>query len=217
MVAESGVTLLVGHAFRRLGAARKVKQLLDTGVLGTVVLAEANWTLPSRLTPEAWRYDRERGRGGPLIQLGIHHADTLAYWLGPVARSFGSFARVATEAESEDDRFYYVTADPDGEGRVEDVDGELRAYSEEPYDKVRWTFAPPVLHHEGFKLQPAWFYSFLLDPVPLREQIRGLRRDQDDDPAAEDLAEGAAVQKGGGGHFAPPICFAASSMAAMIR
>jgi UDP-N-acetyl-2-amino-2-deoxyglucuronate dehydrogenase len=99
---EAGLVLAVGHGMRRLGAARRVKELLDEGALGTVVLAEANWSLPSRLTPEAWRWYRDRGRGGPLIQLGIHHADTLAYWLGPVARSFGAFARLSTEAEIED-------------------------------------------------------------------------------------------------------------------
>jgi predicted dehydrogenase len=36
------------------------------------------------------------------MQLGIHHVDTLASWLGPVARSSGRFARVATEAEIDD-------------------------------------------------------------------------------------------------------------------
>lgn len=100
--AEAGLVLAVGHGMRRLGASRRVKELLDEGALGTVVLAESNWSLPSRLTPQAWRWYRERGRGGPLIQLGVHHADTLAYWLGPVARSFGAFAHLATEAEIDD-------------------------------------------------------------------------------------------------------------------
>jgi predicted dehydrogenase len=100
--AEAGLLLAVGHGMRRLGAARKVKQLLDEGTLGTVVLAEADWSLPTRLTPAAWRWYRERAPGGPLLQLGVHHADTLAYWLGPVARSTGLFARLATEAEIDD-------------------------------------------------------------------------------------------------------------------
>jgi cytochrome c2 len=65
-----------------------------------------------------------------------------------------------------------VTADPDGEGKVQDVDGVFRNYAEEPYDKVRWTFAPPVLVDEGGKLQRNWFFGFLNDPVPLRRQIR---------------------------------------------
>ncbi len=55
---------------------------------------------------------------------------------------------------------------------VEDVDGERRPYAEEVYEKLRWTFAPPVLIDEGAKLRRDWFYQFLLDPVPLRQQIR---------------------------------------------
>ena len=97
-----GLVLSVGHAFRRFGAARRVKALLDDGALGTVVLAEANFSLPGKLVPEAWRWYRERAPGGPLLQLGIHHADTLSYWLGPVAESHGVFARLVTEAEIDD-------------------------------------------------------------------------------------------------------------------
>lgn len=98
----ANVVLMVGHAFRRLGAARKVKQLLDEGVLGSVLLAEANFSLPGRLTPDRWRYYRETCPGGPLMQLGIHHADTLQYWLGSVKRVQGAFAHLATAAEIDD-------------------------------------------------------------------------------------------------------------------
>jgi UDP-N-acetyl-2-amino-2-deoxyglucuronate dehydrogenase len=100
--AEAGVTLMVGHAFRRLGAARRVKQLLDEGALGRVVLAEANMSLPGSFKPEAWRAQRVRNPGGPIMQLGIHHVDTLAYWLGPVQRAAGRFAHVHTEADIDD-------------------------------------------------------------------------------------------------------------------
>ena len=100
--ADAGVTLMVGHAFRRLGAARRVKQLLDDGALGRVVLAEANMSLPGTFRPGAWRAERERNPGGPIMQLGIHHVDTLAYWLGPVQRASGRFAHVHTEADIDD-------------------------------------------------------------------------------------------------------------------
>jgi predicted dehydrogenase len=100
--AEAGVTLMVGHAFRRLGAARRVKQLLDEGALGRVVLAEANMSLPGSFKPEAWRAHRERNPGGPIMQLGIHHVDTLAYWLGPVRQASGRFAHVHTPADIDD-------------------------------------------------------------------------------------------------------------------
>lgn len=97
-----GLVLSIGHAFRRFGAARRVKALLDDGTLGTAVLAEANFSLPGKLVPEAWRWYRARAPGGPLLQLGIHHADTLRYWLGPIAESHGVFARLVTEAEIDD-------------------------------------------------------------------------------------------------------------------
>jgi 1,5-anhydro-D-fructose reductase (1,5-anhydro-D-mannitol-forming) len=99
---EAGVVLMVGHAFRRLGAARAAREVVDSGRLGDVVLAEANFSLPAKLPPHAWRAQRVRNPGGPLMQLGVHHADTLAYLLGPIARATGRFARLHTRAEIDD-------------------------------------------------------------------------------------------------------------------
>ena len=62
--------------------------------------------------------------------------------------------------------------DEDGNPLVEDVDSVGRYYQETEYDKLRWTFAPPVLTGEGHKLQRDWFYSFLHDVYPLRQQMR---------------------------------------------
>ena len=100
--AQAGVTLLVGHAFRRLGASRKVRVLLEEGALGQVVLVEANFSLPGTFTPDKWRAYRETCPGGPLMQLGVHHADTLQYWLGPVTRVQGTFAHLAVPADIDD-------------------------------------------------------------------------------------------------------------------
>jgi predicted dehydrogenase len=100
--ASAGVTLMVGHAFRRLGAARRTKELIDAGALGRVVLAEANLSLPGSFGPRAWRAHRERNPGGPLMQLGIHHVDTLLHWLGPLRRAAGRFAHVQSEADIDD-------------------------------------------------------------------------------------------------------------------
>jgi len=98
-----GVTLLVGHCFRRAGAARKIKQMLQEDLLGKVVLAEANFSFDSTgLTPDAWRYYKDQCPGGPLMQLGIHHVDTLHYLLGSVDQVRGSFAQLSTHAEIDD-------------------------------------------------------------------------------------------------------------------
>jgi predicted dehydrogenase len=100
--AAAGVQLMVGHAFRRLGAARRTKELVDAGALGTVVLAEATFSLPGSFPGGSWRAHRETNPGGPLMQLGIHHVDTLTSWLGPVVRSTGRFAHVVTPVDIDD-------------------------------------------------------------------------------------------------------------------
>lgn len=100
--AAAGVQLMVGHAFRRLGAARRAKELVESGALGDVVLAEATFSLPGRLPAGAWRAHRQTNPGGPIMQLGIHHVDTLAYLLGPIAAASGRFNRVVTPADIDD-------------------------------------------------------------------------------------------------------------------
>lgn len=62
--------------------------------------------------------------------------------------------------------------DDQGVMQIEDVDGQVRPYSSTELDKLRWTFAPPVLLNEGHKLQPDWFYSFLTSPSTIRKQLR---------------------------------------------
>jgi UDP-N-acetyl-2-amino-2-deoxyglucuronate dehydrogenase len=100
---KAGVTLFVGHCFRRLGAARKTKEIIDEGRIGRVVLAEANFSIKSgSVTPGSWKYHRKTFPGGPLLQLGIHHADTLQYLLGSVVRVQASFDRLITSAEIDD-------------------------------------------------------------------------------------------------------------------
>jgi predicted dehydrogenase len=95
---RAGVTLAVGHELRHLGAARKAKELVGAGALGIVVLAEANFSLTSPVRPGTWK----EGRGTPLVQLGVHHADTLAYLLGPVARTTGRAVRVVSDVDVDD-------------------------------------------------------------------------------------------------------------------
>ena len=88
--ARNDVVLAVGHQTRREAASRKLKEVLDSGRLGTVRLVEANYSTPTGLqTGEGnWRWGEDECPGGVLIQVGIHVIDTLHYLLGPVSRVF---------------------------------------------------------------------------------------------------------------------------------
>ena len=80
----SGKVLSVGHCYRRAAGHRKMKALIEDGAVGRPLQAEAFWSTSSdlQLTPDKWRYFREECPGGALMQLGVHHADTLHYLLG---------------------------------------------------------------------------------------------------------------------------------------
>lgn len=86
--AQAGVILTVGHQSRREPAIVALKAALDAEELGQAMLVEANISTGRGLgiKPGEWRWSGDECPGGPLIQLGIHHVDTLQYLLGPIAR-----------------------------------------------------------------------------------------------------------------------------------
>lgn len=103
-VTASGLPFAVGHSARRLSGNRVIKQRIDDGTLGGVTIAEANFSNERglELTPETWRWYLDKTPGGPLIQLGVHHADNLQYLLGPVAAVSGLQRKLFTKSEVPD-------------------------------------------------------------------------------------------------------------------
>jgi predicted dehydrogenase len=102
----AGVVLLVGHHMRRLSGFRKVKELIDQGAIGKPVMAESNFSarMGFELTPDKWRWygDDSGCPAGSLMTMGIHHADTLNYYFGPVQNVFAFFSKLYIPAEVED-------------------------------------------------------------------------------------------------------------------
>jgi len=103
---KAGVVLSVGHDMRRLSGFRKMKELLDQGVIGKPVMVESNFSarLGFELTPDQWRwYGNDSGcPAGALMTMGVHHADTLQYYFGPIKKVFAFFSKLYTPAEVED-------------------------------------------------------------------------------------------------------------------
>ncbi|MEM7309885.1 MAG: c-type cytochrome [Planctomycetota bacterium] len=113
--------------------------------------------------------------GDTVVVEGVENVDSIETkpaWGGDFVPLVVDYYRNAWGYDEATDEDFSKTGDPDGEGRVQDVDGEWRDYSGEEYTKVRWTFAPPFLVDEGYKVQRDWFYQFLEEPYPLRKQMR---------------------------------------------
>jgi predicted dehydrogenase len=94
----------VGHSARRLSGNRVMKRWIEDGTLGQVSMAEANFSNERglELTPQTWRWYLDKTPGGPLLQLGVHHADNLQYLLGPVAAVTAIQRKLYTPSEVPD-------------------------------------------------------------------------------------------------------------------
>lgn len=103
---EAGLILMVGHDIRRLSGNRKVKELIDRGIIGKPVMVEANFShdLGFRLSPKDFRWygDDSGCPGGALMTMGIHHIDTLSYFLGPIKKAFSYFNHLYIPAYVDD-------------------------------------------------------------------------------------------------------------------
>ena len=103
---KAGVVLLVGHDMRRLSGFRKIKDLIDKGAIGKPIMVESNFaaTLGFELTPEKWRWygDDSGCPAGALMTMGVHHADSLNYFLGPIEKVYAYFNKLYIPADVED-------------------------------------------------------------------------------------------------------------------
>ena len=109
MIAACGnarVTLMIGHVHRRHAVNRKIKQLIDQGVIGTPLSVEANMSSQQgwELQPGEFRYtaDDDGCPGGSLMTIGVHQADTLNHLFGPIKSVYSIFKHVAIPAPVDD-------------------------------------------------------------------------------------------------------------------
>jgi predicted dehydrogenase len=91
---EAGVPLFVAYYRRRLPKFLKVKELLDSGLIGQVRAVTISLLLPPRpedLKKDAlpWRVIPEIAGGGYFVDLASHQLDLLDYLLGPIAEASG--------------------------------------------------------------------------------------------------------------------------------
>ena len=88
------MVLQVGHDKRRQTANRRIKELIDSGELGHIVMVETHQNVPMALkfASDYWRSSREESPLGSMTSLGVHMLDTMHYLLGPVDRVF-AFSR----------------------------------------------------------------------------------------------------------------------------
>jgi|SRR5579859_1240246 len=98
----AGVTLSVGFNRRFLPAIQELQRLVSSGSLGTLLHAEAHFSVNAvgRYDGDSWRLDRAEAPGGGLTGLGIHLIDAMINLMGPITSVYAqSTGRVLTEID----------------------------------------------------------------------------------------------------------------------
>jgi predicted dehydrogenase len=75
------VKLMVGHMVRLSPLIVRLRDLVQSGSLGRVTVARADYVYDGRLSHRPWLYDREVAGGGPVFDVGVHCLDTLRFVL----------------------------------------------------------------------------------------------------------------------------------------
>jgi predicted dehydrogenase len=98
------LVLSVGHNTRRADGHRQMKSMISAGDIGRPVMAEANFSRGTglKLTGSEWRSSREGCPALPLMQLGVHFADTLQYLLGDITEVTSFMTRLMTPVDNDD-------------------------------------------------------------------------------------------------------------------
>jgi len=113
---QHGVTVTVGHSARLMAGIRIIKERIDAGELGRVAFIEANFSNERalELTPQTWRWYKDRAPGGPLSQLAIHQFDVLHLLGGEVQEVSSMASKLSPVGAEVDDQSMTLVRFKDG-------------------------------------------------------------------------------------------------------
>ena len=113
---QHGVTVTVGHSARLMAGIRIIKERIDAGELGRVAFMEANFSNERalELTPQTWRWYKDRAPGGPLSQLAIHQFDVLHLLGGEIAEVSSMASKLSPAGAEVDDQSMTLLKFADG-------------------------------------------------------------------------------------------------------
>jgi predicted dehydrogenase len=114
--ARYGVTVTVGHSARLMAGIRQIRAAIDAGELGRVAFIEANFSNERalELTPQTWRWYKDKAPGGPLSQLAIHQFDVLHYLGGEIVEASSMASKLSPVGAEVDDQSMTLLRFADG-------------------------------------------------------------------------------------------------------
>lgn len=113
---QYGVQVMVGHSARLLKGTRRMKKAIEDGEIGRLCFIEANFSNERalELTPDTWRWYRDKAPGGPLSQLAIHQFDALHFLGGEIAEVSSMASKLSPVGAEVDDQSMTLLRFADG-------------------------------------------------------------------------------------------------------
>ena len=88
---KNDVISMVGYMMRYLDTFREGKRILDSGVLGDLIMFNSSIYVGQLFKKgKGWRYDKEKSGGGVLMNQGSHLVDLLLWYFGKAKRVSGN-------------------------------------------------------------------------------------------------------------------------------
>ncbi len=103
-VRKAGVTLGLGYNRRLHPETIKLRDMIRSGELGTILHVEATMTFPNVLfiNPSHWRADKAETPLGGLMPMGVHAIDGMIDLCGPVDHVFAQSFKLAAAIDADD-------------------------------------------------------------------------------------------------------------------
>ncbi|MFA5832647.1 MAG: Gfo/Idh/MocA family oxidoreductase [Bacteroidota bacterium] len=78
---RAGVKFMVGHMLRFSPLVQRMKEIIQSGLIGEITFAQSHFIYDARHSQRSWVLNKETAGGGPLFDIGIHCLDTMRYIL----------------------------------------------------------------------------------------------------------------------------------------
>lgn len=90
---NAGVRFMVGHMLRFSPLINRMKEIIESGILGEITFAQSHFIYDVTMSQRKWVLNKEAAGGGPLFDIAVHSLDTIRYILnGDNVESISSFA-----------------------------------------------------------------------------------------------------------------------------
>ncbi len=74
---RAGVTLMVGHMLRFSPLIQRMKEIVQSGMLGEITFAQSHFVYDAKISQRSWVLDKNAAGGGPLFDIAIHCLDSM--------------------------------------------------------------------------------------------------------------------------------------------